>query len=245
MESFGGRWNEHCKGFKFDSLNNGDIQKIKETIKDGGVSLNAEKARREKDSFFPTPLSIVDKMIEAANIKDKDTVLDSSAGTGRIIHRVIDKYKVYSIALEPDAERFNSLRQDIHSRYQTTFEDALRYKIMRLEIHGCNKVLINPPFKNDKDIKHLMLSYAFSGDVADIVCIIQENSLHYKREVHKIFEKFIEILGDSIEFTKLPSGSFRTEMTTVDTVMVHIKKNFKEQEKALDLLFNNIDSLID
>lgn len=245
MESFGGRWNEKCKGFKFDSLNDELMEKIKESIRNGGVTLDKEKAEREHDAFFPTPIPIVDKMIDLADVHDGDRVLDSSAGTGRIIHRVLERNKVYSVALEPNSKRFGELRSDIDVKQMTTFEGALSFERFKRISRNCNKVIINPPFKNDMDIKHLLLSYLFCADNADVVCIIQENSLYYNRKVHRLFNMFLSFMPeDSIEFSKLPSGSFKSELTTVDTVMVHIKKNIDTQRKADGLLRVNCDILL-
>lgn len=249
MEYAGGRWSEKHKGFKFDvnGSNRESIKnKVKDILKSGKVDFSDEKINRERDAFFPTPLKIVDKMIELANISDGDSVLDSSAGTGRIIHRVIEKHKVYSVALEPNKDRFETLNNGINSRYQTTLERAALCKIQRLEFKGCNKVVINPPFKNDMDVKHLLLNYALCASKADIVCIMQENSLYYNRGVHKILKKFFKLIGkDNYEIIKLPSGSFKEELTTVDTVIVHIKKDedIENHDMASALVYKNVDKL--
>ena len=107
------------------------------------------------------------------------------------------------------------------------------------KIKNCDKVVINPPFKNDSDVKHLLISYMFCADNADVVSILQENSLYYDRQIHRVFKEFLSLIGkDAYEVVSLPAGSFKDELTTVDTVIFHIKKRADLQRNALYHLFN-------
>jgi len=242
MESYGGRWNERCKGFKFNEFDDEKLKSIKADLSVGFVNLSEEKRTREKDAFFPTPVKIVDKMIEIAGLKPDSIMLESSAGTGRILdeaRKIVNSLDNF-VVIELNESRQQVLRsKGYHVDFGGTFEDSLKDPEILKKLKRCDKVVINPPFKNDMDVKHLLISYMVCADKADIVSIMQENSLYYSRSIHKVFKEFLNLIGkDAYEVKSLPAGSFKSEMTTVDTVIIHIKKNVALQRNALYHLFN-------
>lgn len=242
MESYGGRWNERCKGFKFNEFDDEKLKSIKADLSVGFVNLSEEKRTREKDAFFPTPVKVVDKMIRTANLKPDSIMLESSAGTGRILDeakKVINSIDNF-VVIEMNSERQRILRdKGYRVDFNGTFEDSLKDSETLKKIKNCDKVVINPPFKNDSDVKHLLISYMFCADNADVVSILQENSLYYDRQIHRVFKEFLSLIGkDAYEVVSLPAGSFKDELTTVDTVIFHIKKRADLQRNALYHLFN-------
>lgn len=242
MESYGGRWSERCKGFKFNEFDDEKLKSIKADLSVGFVNLSEEKRTREKDAFFPTPVKVVDKMIETANLKPDSIMLESSAGTGRILDeakKVINSIDNF-VVIEMNGERQRILRDKGYKvDFDGTFEDSLKDSETLKKIKNCDKVVINPPFKNDSDVKHLLISYMFCADNADVVSILQENSLYYDRQIHRVFKEFLSLIGkDAYEVVSLPAGSFKDELTTVDTVIFHIKKRADLQRNALYHLFN-------
>lgn len=242
MESYGGRWNERCKGFKFNEFDDEKLKSIKADLSAGFVKLSEEKRTRERDAFFPTPVKVVDKMILTANLKPDSIMLESSAGTGRILDeakKVINSVDNF-VVIEMNGERQRILRDKGYKvDFNGTFEDSLKDSETLKKIKNCDKVVINPPFKNDSDVKHLLISYMFCADNADVVSILQENSLYYDRQIHRVFKEFLSLIGkDAYEIVSLPAGSFKDELTTVDTVIFHIKKRADLQRNALYHLFN-------
>lgn len=242
MESYGGRWNERCKGFKFNEFDDEKLKSIKADLSAGFVNLSEEKRTRERDAFFPTPVKVVDKMILTANLKPDSIMLESSAGTGRILDeakKVINSVDNF-VVIEMNGERQRILRDKGYKvDFNGTFEDSLKDSETLKKIKNCDKVVINPPFKNDSDVKHLLISYMFCADNADVVSILQENSLYYDRQIHRVFKEFLSLIGkDAYEVVSLPAGSFKDELTTVDTVIFHIKKRADLQRNALYHLFN-------
>lgn len=242
MESYGGRWSERCKGFKFNEFNDEKLKSIKADLSVGFVNLSEEKRTRERDAFFPTPVKIVDEMIETANLKPDSIMLESSAGTGRILDeakKVINSVDNF-VVIEMNGERQRILRDKGYKvDFNGTFEESLKDSETLKKIKNCDKVVINPPFKNDSDVKHLLISYMFCADNADVVSILQENSLYYDRQIHRVFKEFLSLIGkDAYEVISLPAGSFKDELTTVDTVIFHIKKRADLQRNALYHLFN-------
>lgn len=77
--------------------------------------------------YIPTPQIIVDKMLEAAQVKSTDTVYDLGCGDGRILITAVRKYGAKAIGIELSEELF---RSTTHKVKELGLED--RVKI----IHG-------------------------------------------------------------------------------------------------------------
>ena len=69
--------------------------------------------------YYPTPMKVVDKMLELGGLKAGETMFDLGSGDGRIVIRAAEKYKAKSIGVEFDSslakqseERIKSLGLD-------------------------------------------------------------------------------------------------------------------------------------
>lgn len=54
--------------------------------------------------FVPTPLVVVDRMLELAEVKKSDVVYDLGSGDGRIVIRAAKKYGVRGVGIEIDPD---------------------------------------------------------------------------------------------------------------------------------------------
>ena len=52
--------------------------------------------------YYPTPITVVDKMLELGGIKAGETVFDLGSGDGRIVIRAAQKYKAKAVGVELD-----------------------------------------------------------------------------------------------------------------------------------------------
>jgi hypothetical protein len=59
---------------------------------------------REEIPFIPTPIGVVDQMLELAEVKKGDVVYDLGSGDGRIVIRAAKKYGVRAVGIEMDRE---------------------------------------------------------------------------------------------------------------------------------------------
>src|SRR5919108_2345703 len=57
---------------------------------------------REEIPFVPTPIEVVDRMLELAELKKADVIYDLGSGDGRIIIRAAKKYGARGVGVEMD-----------------------------------------------------------------------------------------------------------------------------------------------
>lgn len=67
---------------------------------------------REEIPFVPTPIEVVDKMLELAKVKKGDVVYDLGSGDGRIVIRAAKKYGVKAVGIEMDSSLLTKANQD-------------------------------------------------------------------------------------------------------------------------------------
>src|SRR6187399_2932383 len=65
-------------------------------------STRGQLGPREEIPFVPTPVEVIDKMLELAQVKKGDVVYDLGSGDGRIVIRAAQKYGVRAVGIEMD-----------------------------------------------------------------------------------------------------------------------------------------------
>jgi cyclopropane fatty-acyl-phospholipid synthase-like methyltransferase len=62
----------------------------------------AQVGPNEEIPFVPTPVEVIDRMLELAEVKKGDVVYDLGSGDGRIVIRAAKKYGVRGVGIEMD-----------------------------------------------------------------------------------------------------------------------------------------------
>jgi SAM-dependent methyltransferase len=88
----------------------------------------------EQVPFVPTPLEVVERMLEFGAVKEGDIVYDLGSGDGRVVIRAAKKYGVKGVGIEMDAElvetaRAQAKRERVDHLVEFRQEDALRADI--------------------------------------------------------------------------------------------------------------------
>jgi precorrin-6B methylase 2 len=88
----------------------------------------------EEIPFVPTPVEVIDKMLELAGVKTGDVLYDLGSGDGRIVIRAAQKYGIRAIGIEMDRLLLDKARKDakaagINHLAQFRDEDALKANI--------------------------------------------------------------------------------------------------------------------
>ncbi len=93
----------------------------------------------EEIPFVPTPIEVVDKMLELAEVKKGDVVYDLGSGDGRIVIRAAQKYGVRAIGIEMDSLLLAKSRQDakaagVSHLVEFRAEDALKVDLSKATV---------------------------------------------------------------------------------------------------------------
>ncbi len=89
---------------------------------------------REEIPFVPTPIEVIDRMLELAEVKKGDVLYDLGSGDGRIVIRAAKKYGIRAVGIEMDQWLLDQARRDAKSAgvnhlIEFRSEDALKANI--------------------------------------------------------------------------------------------------------------------
>ena len=93
----------------------------------------------EEIPFVPTPIEVVDKMLELAEVKKGDVVYDLGSGDGRIVIRAAKKYGVRAVGIEMDSLLLDKARKDakaagVSHLVQFRAEDAMKADLSKATV---------------------------------------------------------------------------------------------------------------
>ena len=108
----------------------------------GTLIVNSKAASaeyREEIPFVPTPIEVIDRMLELAEVKKGDVVYDLGSGDGRIVIRAAKKYGVKAVGIEMDSWLLDKARKDakvagVSHLVAFRAEDALKADISRATV---------------------------------------------------------------------------------------------------------------
>jgi phospholipid N-methyltransferase len=170
--------------------------------------------------FFPTPSALAHSLIELADIREGDVILEPSAGLGHIAD-IISK-------LHPD----NKL---ICFEQYTPLHDALilkghnSFNVDFLNMAGAepnlvpDKIIMNPPFENLQDIDHVQHAFKLLKRGGRLVAIMAANK---ERSSRSKVNDFMDFVNDNGYFINNPANSFASAFrpTGVSTITVILDK---------------------
>jgi cyclopropane fatty-acyl-phospholipid synthase-like methyltransferase len=89
---------------------------------------------REEIPFVPTPIEVIDRMLELAEVKEADVVYDLGSGDGRIIIRAAKKFGARGVGIEMDRTLIDKARKSAQAEgvshlVEFRVEDALKTDI--------------------------------------------------------------------------------------------------------------------
>jgi hypothetical protein len=154
---------------KYDETSNEEKENRSRT--DRLRKLENELLGRKIPGFFPTPVSLIQKLIEQTGVNPGDTVLEPSAGKGDIIdelkRQLGNRVSVDAIEINP------SLREILSVKGHTLIGNDF-LETTPTPRYDC--ILMNPPFENGMDIDHFFHALNFLAPGASIGAIMGEGS---------------------------------------------------------------------
>lgn len=222
MESLDTHWRQVELGFKYECSPNEIRKRINDIMKKEFIEIDDTKEFKIDNQFYQTPDWLAEKMVNMAGIKCGDKVLEPSAGLGAIAKYI--KLKTNNLSLiEPNKDNVHRLRKMGFSVNHTTLEQFYKRKMRCQVLRKYDKIIMNPPFSNERDINHIRLAYDLLGNGGKIVAIMAENSLYYNRESTREFNRWLVKVNAQV--IPLPKNTFKESGTLVDVVMAIINKN--------------------
>lgn len=217
LKALGGKWNRKAGGHLFGE----DPRPLLGQAIDAGEVVDVKKSLGQ----FYTPADIASRMVDEAYLKPGLRILEPSCGDGRIIRAIAAAFPGWpaDVAMklqgfELDMKTVDKLRQEITCpaihivRADFLNMDAKRYGLF-------DRVLMNPPFNDGADVKHLehALTFLKPGGVLVAICATgpKQAAFHQWLETHPD--------TDTCWWQDLPEGTFKAEGTNVRTAMMMVR----------------------
>jgi phospholipid N-methyltransferase len=180
-----------------------EFDDLKDSLRAGVKTVSAPQ-------LFPTPPDIALQMIEAAEIKDGDCILEPSAGTGNILDAIPQRDERIALGLIVAVELNHQVASALGNRLQFSPKvgDFLSFNG---ELGKFDKIIMNPPFANGQDIAHIKHAINHLLPGGRLVALCANGPRQQDR---------LKPLADHWE--ELPAGSFRAEGTNVNVAMLVI-----------------------
>ena len=160
---------------------------------------------RASSQLFVTPAPECRRLVELADVRETDRILEPSAGTGAILEAIRDavpRAKCDAVELHAGLVRHLQAR---FPEVWTWCGDFLEY---RPEKHY-SKIIMNPPFHHAQDIRHIQRAVTLlaPGGVVTAVCLNGPRQQSILKPLSDVWEP-------------LPRGTFA--YTDVSTVLLRI-----------------------
>ncbi len=184
-----------------------DFEAMRATLKGGGVQVVVAP------QLFPTPRDLAEEMVTIAEIEPGHIVLEPSAGTGAIIGAMgglmfghaPERGAVHAVEIN------GNLAERLRHEFPLTMVHCGDFLDFDPSAHRFDRVLMNPPFSNMADLKHIEHARKFLKPGGRLVAICADGPRQRER---------LQLIAS--EYRPLPAGTFKAAGTMVNTALVVI-----------------------
>jgi phospholipid N-methyltransferase len=164
--------------------------------------------------LFPTPRELAERMIEEADIQPGDRVLEPSAGTGMLLGAMggkmfdgpyLERDQLYAVEIN------SQLAGRLEAEYPLTKVICGDFLEQNGNLGKFDRIVMNPPFVNGADIKHIQHARAFLKPGGKLVALCA-NGPRQKAALEPIADYWED----------LPEGSFSAQGTNVNVALLVI-----------------------
>lgn len=206
IEAAGGKWDRKAKAHLFDKSAS---DRVEEIILTGEVEVP-----KDEFNYFPSPHDVVARLMELADIKPLMDVLEPSAGRGAIASACA--------AAGADVDCYELMRENYLALCENTRLRHVRpIDFLTQEPEPIyDRVVMNPPFAKQQDIKHVLHALKFLKPGGLLVSVMASSVTFRDNKLTQDFRDLIRERGGDIE--ALPEAAFKSSGTMVRTVIVTI-----------------------
>lgn len=212
LEACGGKWNRKAKAHVFPSS--------AELILDQ-VMVTGEVETRQDIGFFPTPTALAKRLVEMAGIKSGTSVLEPSAGTGRIVEALLAVGAKVTIC-----ERDVRMKADLLDKVRClgkVVDYLSQNDFMDVPVSArFDHVAMNPPFCRvglGDHLDHVRHAFNMLKSGGTLVSVLPAGVEFRQDKRHKEFRTWVANHG-TIE--SLPEDSFKESGTSVRTCVIRL-----------------------
>ena len=226
LETLGGAWNKKAKAHLFDRCPRAVIAAAmgEESAEEAPAELERDRIKRLQ--FFQTPGRIAEEMAEWA-VADRSRVLEPSAGHGRLVQAALDRRAASVVAVELDQDNFRRLTHgrpfgDSVEAYHIDFLKVVDLWLADPAFLGFDAILMNPPFRNNQDIRHVAAAARLLRPNGRLAAIVSEHPFFAQDRESVVFRHRLEARGARTE--RLPADTFKEEGAQGMARMVFIER---------------------
>jgi len=212
LDALGGKWNRKAQGHVFPD----DVSEMIEQV------IQTGEYTRTKQDFgqFDTPEVLATDAAEMADITAGMRVLEPSAGIGNLALAAIELGAIVrTIEIDPARAAELTIRLSKSKLPAAPGADGIFGDFLAIEPEATfDRVLMNPPFAKQDDIKHVLHAFKFLKPGGKLVAIMSAGTKFRENTAARDFRSFVAARKGTI--TDLPDGSFLYSGTAVRTVVV-------------------------
>lgn len=208
LQAAGGKWNRKEKAHVFDS---DASERIDQIILSGSVDIP-----KDEFNFFASTEPVVGRVMELADVRPGMLLLEPEAGLGALAFACVEagaKVVCYEL-MKQNCEVLASDAR-LHSATQADFLGVDPEPIY-------DRVVMNPPFMKQADIKHVMHAFKFLKSGGKLTAVMSAGALFRENRLTKEFRDLVSSSGGAFE--SLPEGAFKESGTMVNTVIATMFK---------------------
>lgn len=179
-----------------------EFDDMKDALKEGVKVVSAPQ-------LFPTPPEIAEKMVELADLPVADPalrILEPSAGTGNLIEAIFT-YAGEIVAVEKNLNLVDLLRV----KYSAVNVIGADFLSCNGNLGKFDRVIMNPPFENASDIKHIEHALTMLKPGGKLVALCANGP-----------RQRTAFLDRADYWENLPGGSFKDQGTSVNVALMVI-----------------------
>lgn len=183
-----------------------DFERMRETLRAGGVKVVSVP------QLFPTPTPLAARMVELADIRPAHTVLEPNGGTGQLVRAIIGQVDPAEILLAV-VEINPALTETLAAIHRNVIVKCADFLQCDEESGTYDRIVMNPPFQNGEDIRHIEHAYSLLRPGGRLVALCA-NGPRQRAKLQPL----------ALEWEDLPPGTFKDAGTGVNTALLVMER---------------------
>lgn len=166
-------------------------------------------------NLFPTPVELARRMVALLDVLPFQRVLEPSAGTGRLLSAITEACG----PLAPEVTACESSRElagELFHAFPAVLLKVGDFLTRTAQDLGgpFDRIIMNPPFSHGADARHILHALGMLADGGLLVALCYHG---------QAFRKYLQPLATTWDL--LPPGTFRSEGTSADVVLLTFRKD--------------------